>query len=418
MMGTLVPFTQVDELACYFDDPAEPNNIHFELHLSGRLDETRLRTAVLATLAAHPLARARRGRWHGWDRRLRWEIMAEPDVAPVTTVRWRDEVELAEHRRRLLDVTPSLDLSPPLRIQHAVGPEWDALIVNIHHAAMDGLSGLRLLRSIARRYAGRPDPVTDDPVAIRVPETRKSPRTPRSLRQVARIAPDGGTPEPGCGFHLMSIPYRPVHGGSTTVNDVLVAALVLAVGEWNAAHGREAGTVRITLPVNARVTGSERLGNLSRLAVVANEAALRGDALLADVARQTEAVKTVAGPQIDLLTSLMAAPWLPVAVKAKLPALALRLAGAASDTTLLSNIGRVDDPPDFGPQATVTGLWVSPPVRMPRGVSVGAATVRDGLHLSFRYRRAQFDEPAAARFAATFHTALCSFHDPRFGSGS
>jgi NRPS condensation-like uncharacterized protein len=417
MTATLVPFTLLDELACYFDDPAEPNNIHFEVHLTGRLDPARLRAAVLDTLAAHPLARVRRGRWHGWDRRLHWEIADRPDVPPVDLVRWQDSAELAQLRRRSLDVTPSLDLAPPLRIRHAVGPEWDALIVNIHHAAMDGLSGLRLLRSIARRYAGRPDPVSADPLAVRVPAAR-TPKAPRSLRPVARIAPDGGESSPGCGFHLVSIPYHSVHNGSSTVNDVLLAALVIAVTQWNAEHGQDAGTVRITLPVNARVDGNERLGNLSRLAVIANDPTLRGNGLLADVVRQTVAVKSTAGPQIDAFTALLAAPWLPVAVKAKLPALALRLAGAASDTTLLSNLGAVDDPPDFGAAATVNGLWMSPPVRMPRGVAIGAATVRDQLHLCFRYRLAQFDERAAARFAATFHTALCSFHDPRFGSGS
>jgi hypothetical protein len=55
---------------------------------------------------------------------------------------------------------------------------------------------------------------------------------------------------------------------------------------------------------------------------------------------------------------------------------------------------------------------------MPRGVTVGAATVRDRLHVSVRYRHAQFDQQAAARFVAMFGTALRSFHDPRFGSGS
>ena len=411
---TGVPFTRVDELGCYFDDPAEPNNIHFELHLSGHLDPARLREAVLATLAAHPPARVRRGPWHGWQRHLHWEIADRPDVPPVDVVAWRNESDLAQRRARLLAATPTLDLAPPLRVRLAVGPEWDAVIVNIHHAAMDGLSGLRLLRSIARRYAGRPDPVTDDPFAVRAPAAPAH-RTPRSLRPVARIATDGGTPEPGCGFHLTSIPYHAVHSGPATVNDLLVAALVLAVAEWNAAHGRAAGTVRVTLPVNARTDGSQRLGNLSRLAVVATS---RGTDLLADVVRQTDMAKTVVGPQVDLFTGLLAAPWLPVAVKAKLPALALRVAGAASDTTLLSNIGLVDDPPDFGPEATVTGLWLSSPVRMPRGVVVGAATVRDRLHLCFRYRLAQFDRQAAARFAATFGAALDSFHDPRFGSGS
>jgi hypothetical protein len=77
-------------------------------------------------------------------------------------------------------------------------------------------------------------------------------------------------------------------------------------------------------------------------------------------------------------------------------------------------LGVVADPPDFGPDNQVLGVWMSSPVRMPRGLSVGAASVRDRLHVCFRYRRALFDESAAARFAATFSEALYSLGDPRF----
>jgi NRPS condensation-like uncharacterized protein len=409
--GGVTPFSTVDELGCYFDSPAEPNNIHFELHLSGHLDPARLRTAVLDTLAAYPAARARRGRWHAWDRRLHWEIAERPDVPPVEVVHWRDTDELAGQRERLLAAAPPLDLAPPLRVRHAVGTDWDALLVNVHHAAMDGLSGLRLLRSIARRYTGGPDPVDARPVGVRAAAHGHA----RSLRPAVRIAPDGGRPAPGCGFHLLSLPIDDVHSGRTTVNDVLVAALVVAVGEWNRAHGAGAGSVRVTMPVDARVHG-QQVGNLSRLTVIAGEPGLGAARLLADVARQTAAAKMSVGPQVDPLTGLLAAPWLPVAVKARLPALALRLAGGVSDTTLLSNLGRVGDPPDFGAATTATGLWMSSPVRMPRGVSVGTVTVRDRLHVCFRYRKALFDRSAAARFADTFVAALHSFDDPRFGS--
>jgi hypothetical protein len=39
-------FGVVDELNCYFDAPAEPNNVHVELWLPGHLDPGRLRDAV------------------------------------------------------------------------------------------------------------------------------------------------------------------------------------------------------------------------------------------------------------------------------------------------------------------------------------------------------------------------------------
>jgi len=418
MTGRLVPFTRVDELGCYFDDPAEPNNIHMEARLAGHLDPARLHAAVLAALDAHPLARARRAGWHGWQRRFHWEIADVPDVPPLDHVRWRDEDELAAHRLRLLAAAPPLDTSPPLRIRHAVGPNHDVLILNAHHAALDGLSCLRLLRSVARRYAGRPDPVGSPPPSS---PTRSPPTTadPPPLRPAARIAADRAEPGPGCGFHLLSLPCRPIHNGQCTVNDLLLAALCIAVGEWNTTHGTTTGPIRITMPVDIRPASAESgepLGNLSRLAVITTEPARRRpDLLLVDITRQTRAAKRAGGSQVDAVSRLLATPVLPVAVKARLLAAARLVAGATSgDTSILSNLGIVTDPPDFGPRHPVTGLWFAAPARMPRGLSVGTLTVRGRLHVCLRYRRTLFDASAATRFAATFRAALYSFGDPRF----
>lgn len=434
--GSLLPFIPVDELGCYVDDPAEPNTIYLEVVLDGHLDPAYLRAAVLTTLTAHPLARARRGRWHGWHRRFNWEITSKPDVSPIDHVRWRTQDELDQHRQALLACAPQLDHAPPLRIRHAVGPGRDVLILNVHHAAMDGLSCLRLLRSIARSYAGRPDPIGADPLAVRSPvQALDSPGVrdrakARYLRPATRIAVDSAEPGPGSGFHLLSVPINSVPvssvpngsaGTAATVNDILIAALVRTVEEWNQNHGGHAGTIRITMPINARSTAAadEPLGNLSRLAVIANRPADRRstDRLLTDIARQTSTAKLVGGPQIDPISQLFATPWLPVAIKARLMSVTRRLAGPTiGDTALLSNLGSTGEAPDFGPGARAVGLWFSSPVRMPVGLSVGAITLRGRLHLCFRYRRELFDPAAAARFAATFRAVLAGLGDPRLGA--
>jgi NRPS condensation-like uncharacterized protein len=349
-------------------------------------------------------------------------------VPPVDQVSWRTGEALAGHRQALLASAPPLDLGPPLRIRHAVGPGQDALILNVHHAAMDGLSCLRVLRSIARSYAGLPDPVGAGP-AVRTPVARPgSPGGPdsartRGLRPVTRISADSAERGPGCGFELLSVPISSVRSEpekpAATVNDVLIAALVRTVEEWNATHGAGTGTVRITMPVNARACAraDEPLGNLSRLTVITNKRVDRcsADRLLTDVSRQTRVAKQVDGPQIDPFSELFVTPLLPVAVKARLLAAARWLAGRATgDTVLLSNLGPSGDLPDFGPGAGVAGLWFSSPVRMPAGLSVGAITLGDRLNLCFRYRRELFDPPAAARFATRFRAALAGFADPRF----
>ena len=150
-------FSLMDELNCYFDSPAEPNNVHVEIWLPGHLDPDRLRDAVTAMLADQPRAGARRGDRGWWRRGYAWEFPPQADVDPVSTARWRTEADLDLARVRFLATAPPLDRSPPFRLLLARGPGRDSLILNAHHAAFDGRSCLRLLNLIADRYgAGRP----------------------------------------------------------------------------------------------------------------------------------------------------------------------------------------------------------------------------------------------------------------------
>jgi NRPS condensation-like uncharacterized protein len=194
-----------------------------------------------------------------------------------------------------------------------------------------------------------------------------------------------------------------------TVNDVLIAGLVLAVARWNGAHGRPAGLVRITMPVNARAEGqAAAAGNLSRLTTVSVPAPSGCSdlgRLVADVAAQTRAAKLEAGPQVDPASRALAAAWWPPAAKRAVLRLALRTAGPLlCDTSLVSNLG-VAGPLRFG-AADVTDMWFSTSAHMPRGLSVGAVTAGGRLHLCLRYRRALFSEASAARFAGLYATAL------------
>ena len=77
------------------------------------------------------------------------------------------------------------------------------------------------------------------------------------------------------------------------------------------------------------------------------------------------------------------------------------------DTAILSNLGELKEPPDFGEDAGAAGeAWFSAPVRMPGGLCVGAATVRNRLCLTFRYRRSLLDRVSAENFANLFLTEL------------
>jgi NRPS condensation-like uncharacterized protein len=396
--------------------------VHVEVRVPGNLDFRALRDATAAALAAQPRALVRRAPG-AWWRRYAWEVPGQPDCDPVTTAAWAGEDELARVRARFLSTAPSLRSSPPLRILLAAGPGEDRVILNAHHAALDGLSSLELLRSIAGHYPG--GAAADPPAGPVAPDAPlQVPAAPpgvgrgaaeraqqgRAARIAADREPGRAAGLPGYGFVLL--PGRPVpagrHPGGGTVNDVLIAALVLAIARWNSAHGRPAGLIRITMPVNARPQGQAgAAGNLSRLTTVSVPAPSGGDlaGLVADVAAQTRPAKQQAGPQVDPASRALAAAWWPPAVKRGVLRLALRTAGPLlCDTSLVSNLGVVG-PPRFG-AATATDMWFSTSAHMPRGLSVGAVTVGGRLHLCLRYRRALFSEPSAARFAGLYATAL------------
>ena len=441
-------FGVVDELTCYFDSPAEPGNVHMEIWLPGHLDPERLREATSAMLAGQPRARARRAPGSGWQSGYTWEFPPQADLDPVSVTSWQAQAELDSARTSFLAAAPPLDRSPPFRLLLARGPRRDSLILNAHHAAFDGHSCLRLLRLIAGQYSASqysqvepglaagaevlPAPAEPSgPPAVAAVAAEQG-RVGPPVRRTARIAPQHEKPQhangrgssraPGYGYRLLlwpDVPGVPAAGAGeprATVNDLLIAALIETVRRWNRGRQRdnaEAG-IRISVPLDARPPGGGgELGNLSRLGTVTAEPdGPVGRELVALVAGQTRQAKDQPGPQVDPSLAAVARARLPVAVKRRLLRAAVRCLGPlASDTSLITNLGRVADPPRFGPLSPVR-MWFSTSAHMPRGLSVGAITIEGRLQLCFRYRRALLDDAAAGDFAATYAAALSSLAEP------
>ncbi|MFE4574870.1 condensation protein [Streptomyces chartreusis] len=111
-----VPFPVVDEVARHCLQEEEPETVHIEVHLPGRLDEGRLRTAFAQALGRHPriLMREAPGRWY--RRRYEWELTAEPDVE-VVSFPAPGRNALRDARTRALTEAPPLTLSPPIRLK-------------------------------------------------------------------------------------------------------------------------------------------------------------------------------------------------------------------------------------------------------------------------------------------------------------
>jgi NRPS condensation-like uncharacterized protein len=307
-------------------------------------------------------------------------------------------------------------------------------MLNLAHAAGDGISAVRLMGSILRAYAGNDDPQPPvDPLAVRdigelvdsrsIPARLKRGRTlarqaTRVAAPPARIAAEGVDGErDGYGFELMQLGPGELQAvldrrrDGATVNDVLLGALALTIHRWNERHGEGDGRIGIMMPVNLRPGEwrNEVFGNFASIVSVdlaADEQADLETAVAAAAAR-TRQIKDEggAGLAVDLLE--LPTATLPAAVKQRFQDLISLTGSRFVDTTVLSNLGRLDAVPSLGGEAgAVKRIWFSPPGRMPLGASVGAATHDDNLFLCLRYRHALFDASAAADFAALLREVL------------
>jgi NRPS condensation-like uncharacterized protein len=431
---TTIDLNLLDELYLHLDRDAEPWSVQLEVGVEGRVDEDRLAAAILDGARRHPLARARLCPARGIDVRYRWELVEELSEAPLEVADCGDDEALAAARERLMSTSPDLDEAPPFAMTLAHHPAGDAIMLNLNHAAGDGISAVRLMDSILRAYAGEDDPQDPvDPLAVRdigeLVDSRSLPaRLSRSrtlARQVtrvaappARIAAEGVEGDrDGYGFELMRLGPDELQAildrraGGATVNDVLLGALALTIRRWNKAHGQDDGRIGIMMPVNLR-PGEWRtdvFGNFASVVSVDLSPDEQEDlpAAVAAAAARTRQIKDEggAGLAVDLLE--LPTATLPTAVKQRFQDLIGLTGSRFVDTTVLSNLGRLDAVPALGGEAgEVRRVWFSPPGRMPLGASLGAATHGDELFLCLRYRHALFDAPAAAAFGRLLREVL------------
>ncbi|MGH8904074.1 MAG: hypothetical protein ACRDYA_20940 [Egibacteraceae bacterium] len=377
-----MPFTLVDEAIHSLDTLEEPWSIQLELRLAGHLEEARLRAAMVEALRRYPMARVRLVPPRRLDRRHWWEITPESELDPLRVVDCPDEAALLAVRSELQSLRVPLVESPPIRARLARHPGGDLIMFNVNHVAFDGFGALRVMHSVARAYAGRSDPpppvpledardirghlATDD-LAVRVPRWRMLAGKLRDLvSSPARLACDQGADRPGYGFHhlrlsvddtaALSDPELPV-----TVNDLLVAALHLAVASWNAGHVARSRRIGVLVPVNLRPKGwrQDMVTNFSlpaRVVTSPRDRATPRQALDA-VAAQGERARGPAGAAlVEVLGRIPSLSTLPASSRNRL-----------GDTALLSNLGLIE-PPSFGPDAgETTELWFSAPAQMPAG---------------------------------------------------
>jgi NRPS condensation-like uncharacterized protein len=414
------PFSAVEELLTALEKPAEPQTVHLEVLVGSGIELERLRAATLATLAAVPKARARRRPWRWSDRRYVWQSDVELDLDPVTAHVCDSAPEMHRLRDRAISTPIELDRSPPLRVASLQSPTECSVLLVAHHAATDAIGALWLLRTLAAAYGGQAPRA--EPLVAATAEAGGRGRgglasaasLARFLRHAtrapARIAPDHATPTPGFRVHSSSIAAASLRArpSSATLNDVLIAAMHLAIAGWNEEHGNGAGRIRVMLPVNLRPSSDRdrTVGNVWLAVVTATTRRDRSSpaSTLAAVVAQSQAAKRRADAA-SLYRVMGTSSALPLWAKRAIPAVHPLTRHRLEDTAVLSNLGAVPELefPEAGP---TRGLLFSPPARMPKGLSVGAATYGERLWLTYRYRPALFDAAAAERFAAILHRSI------------
>ena len=381
--------------------------VQLDVWVAGALDEARLRRS-LDEIAGVPGAGA----------------------GCLTVVDCDDDEALELARRRLHSVGVPLRVLPPFHVYLAHHPAGDALMLNLNHAAVDGFAAAQVLAAIARAYAGDAEPrstldflaCADLPVQPARPDASRLVRGGRmaiervrdALSKPARVAAAESGSRPGYGFHLVALSAEQTrHGieaGRADRRDALIAALHLAIAEWNSCHEMAGRRIGVLVPVDLRPAElpDHVVANLSvntRLSTTRRERAKPASTLKAISWQAERDEGTRSG--IALIAALQRAGMLALWAKQSSVVLQPLTDNHSADAAMLCDLGALEEPPDFGPDAgAVREIWFSPPSRSPRCLCVGAATVQGRLHLTFRYPHGLFGPHAVRRFADCYLAAL------------
>ena len=417
------------EEGCHLlDSDGEPWGLQIEVQVEGAFEETRLRDAIGVALDRHPMARARLQGVDERGHRLEWEIPELVDLDPLLVVSCPDAASLSATRAAFHSRPLHLSISPPLRVLLARSPGGDILMLNVNHAVADGLGALRLMRSIARAYARDPDPLPYvDPLGVRqeleqrLRQAGAATQVRRSLVIGAKLLdllqppehPGSDNEEKGYGFETLEMNVEQtaalrVPNRSLTVNDVLLCALHLAISRWIEHTVGRCDLVRVLMGMNLRPREwcQEVVGNLSIMSTTSTTPFDRRTTLgaLEVVNSQTRRLKRD-GTGAALIEILGRACELPVWSKRALARTFDDAGGRLVDTALLSNLGRIESP-SFGDAGRTAGVWYSGPTKRPLGISVGAVSPDNRLHLVFRYHRSLFTPSSARNLIACFRHSL------------
>jgi NRPS condensation-like uncharacterized protein len=361
------------------------------------------------------------------------------DHAPLQVVDCPDGPSLDRARHSLLEEPVAMTAWPPLKALLAHRPEGDVLVLNVNHGACDSVSALQVLEAVIAAYAEgehqgspldflatRDLPVrpASAPVSAVVARWRYEVERLRDrLARPARLAADQPDDKPGYGFHFVRFSVEDTRRVANlyrqgTARNVLLAALHLAIGEWNLEHGTPGRRVGVLVPVDLRPPEwpARLVGNFSVTARVSTSRRHRSGhraALKAITGQKTRNKRFRTG--VALLAALERNRLLPLWAKQSIVVLQPLTRNRHVDTAMLANLGWIDQPPSFGHEAgATTDMWFSSPARTPECLCIGATIVAGRLHLTFRYPHRLFGAEPARRFADLFVSHVVSVAERRW----
>lgn len=418
----LIRLSPIEETLLLWQEAAVPWNAQVALG-APHIDAERARRAYNAAIARHPLA----GCSIECDDRggYSWIHDNAADVGEIETIECADEASLQRVRLDLLERPVAMDAAPLIRPVVARCPTQDILISCISHVMTDGLGVLRLMRSVGRAYRREPDPAPAVDIAVAhlalAPEpstswaglndrwTQRLRVASTQVRARSRLASSGASSEGGFGLVIRAVDAEEItrvrRTYATWFDAYAMAALHVAIQEWNQNHDAPCELVGVTQGVNLRPHEwwDDVVVNLAAFASVVTEPSDRRDIGVA-------LAKVV--PQLDPDLRLQQAREMASAARAArlLPA-ATRRRGLAAlpanqfDTCAISNLGVLSDPPRLVDDAQSLS-WIVTPAMPAAGLTIGTTVVGDELQFNACYRRERFDEAGASAFMDAFIATL------------
>ena len=267
----LSPF---DVLMLLDERPGYPMCFFIETQLSGDFSIHRFQDAVNVAVEQHPRLRScARYSEQGWQ----WVPSNElPQVIELEPMANQDLQAIAF---RPFDIRRE----PGIRfIVVAEGVQQWSIVLQVHHSVCDGLAALEFLGDVWSLYHGsapRPFRSKVEPKSDQLRTAKDSNKHAQKDHQHLRETISFATFRPSCvassraaSTHREQEPHpdqrpfqsftlTPIHvqrlrqhasQSGATINDIIVAASILAIHEWNTKQSKPKNRIRITMPVNLR----------------------------------------------------------------------------------------------------------------------------------------------------------------------